>query len=186
MSLKFEHDSLICFVRNVNSRTEKHGEEEKLAVDVSLRLMEPEHWSKVARSLMGIGDDDTKDVTDFLHAQGVLFTKVNWAEEFVFHRINFRMGRTKIATLEDAKVNRFVMEWGKNLGMIFRVQALASSETIGALTGLKTEKRCRVESVYTATEEQLASLEDKEEQTEMKLPAATDDQAQDEHEHETA
>ena len=41
---RFEIERLNCFVRNVNPRTERHGEDEVLAVDVSLRMLEGDQW----------------------------------------------------------------------------------------------------------------------------------------------
>jgi len=148
--MKLNHDSLICHVGKVNGRNEKHGEDTVLAVDVALRLMEPEQWAELAASLWGI---EKQRAAEMLHSlSDMQLDSVTFSGAVVEHKVNFRQSNKKLATLSGAKVNKVVMRWGESLGMTFRVQAQSDGDTIGHLMEAMGEK-VRVELVCTTEDE---------------------------------
>lgn len=132
MAKTFEHDSIVCHVRGVNARKEKHGEEDVLAVDVSLRLMDAGEWDPVLADLLGIHIDSVDEWRD---DNVTKFDSVRFHSTFDEHKANFRFGADLLCSLTHAKINKFVMEF-EDIGVTFRIQATASGDQVGALSEL--------------------------------------------------
>lgn len=152
---QFEHDSLVVHVRNVNPRAEIHGEDEVLAVDVSVRLMMGEagtEWDPVLKDLMGGFGGEVDDLAEICE-------RLPFAAKFEDHKVNFRRSNELIATLVPAKVNKFVLDYD-DIGITFRIQAEADGETIGKICELIGEK-VRLEIVATQGELELVGVDEK-------------------------
>ena len=149
----FEHD-LVVHIQHVNPRTEMHGEDEVLAVDVKVRLMMGEvgtEWDAVLASLIGSASIDIADLTP-------IFKSLPFAADFENHKANFRISTKVIATLVHAKINKFVLEC-EDIGITFRIQAEADGRRVGALSELIGQK-ARLEIVPMQGELDLARQEE--------------------------
>lgn len=125
---------LICHVRHVNSRKEKHGEDEKLAVDVSLRLMMGEtgdEWGAVLAAVLG------EERVALLPEWAKVCNSIRLSLAVENHKVVFKYAPKSriLAALTSAKVNHFVIACD-DLGITFRVQATANGDTVGALAEL--------------------------------------------------
>jgi hypothetical protein len=160
---QFNIDSIVCHVGRPNNRHEKHGEEDILACDVPLRVMEPDDWSKVMACVWECERDkagETLHSLDAMNIEGATFASDN-----ALHTVNFRQSTKKLVTLIDAKVNKVKTAYGEDLGMTFRVQARVSPEQYATLLELWGEKY-RIEITCTG------EAEDDEGQDELELSTA--------------
>lgn len=136
----FEHDKLVAHIRHVNPRTERHGEDEKLACDVSARIMKAEneqHWPEVLQSLC-LGDDEAEGI---VASVADCVVALPFKAAFSDHKVNFWQGNRKPAALVHCKVNK--CRWSSEDGAQFinlRIQAQADGETIGAIAELIDHK----------------------------------------------
>ena len=143
----FEHDKLLAHIRHVNPRTERHGEEEILACDVSTRLMKAENegaWPLVVRQLCL----DQDGALERIDAVADWVVALPFKAAFKDHKVNFWTGNRKPAGLVLAKINK--ARWSSEDGAQFidlRIQAQADGETIGAIAEL-IDHKVRLEVVH--------------------------------------
>lgn len=155
--MPFNHNGLIVLVRNVNIRPEKHGDEDKLAVDVSLWLKpgdDGEQWDAV---LGGLFDMEPDAVSDFVAEEGQRYRTLPLVNRYEDHTVRFYAAQpglfdngAPLAVLSGAKINAFNFEFATEKHddrVLFRVQALADGETVGALAEVLSQW-VRIESVY--------------------------------------
>src|SRR5262245_21754995 len=158
-NFKFEHDSLVCRVGKPVLYSEKHGEDDVNCVAIPLSVIGGEMAAKVAASVWCA---DATHAAEALHNLSTpLMDMVTLNCEVEEHRVNFRSGSKKLATLDHAKLNRMKYKLdnnGTDATMTIRVQAPCSPEVFGVLVGL-WRKQLRIETKYmgeepTAPEEQ--------------------------------
>lgn len=137
MTPRFEHDTLVGLVRNVNPRNEIHGEEEVLAVDVSVWLAPGEggdQWEVVLRQLTG-EDDAAEWVADISN----VLRELPFLQHFEDHKVNFYKGNSKLASLFKAKINQFKFQFATegpkahDDRVVFRIQGETDGKNIGSL-----------------------------------------------------
>lgn len=168
--MKLNNDALICHVQHVNQRMRKNGEDEVLACDIKLRVMEPDDWAVVAAAIWDI--DQTK-AAEMLHSLGAMkLGSIAWDVDGTDHVVHLKHGNKKMATVTNASINKVVFRWGADLGMTLRVQADASGELIGQLATLLHTK------VRLATKWQGVTVPDGEEQVELVVDSTTEETAE--------
>jgi hypothetical protein len=124
-------------VQNVNTRKEKHGEADVLAVDVSLRLMmgaNGTEWDGLLRELLG----DESYIEAFTEYWCGVCSSIIFAKEHEQHRAVFQYApdTASLVTLTHAKVNKYKVDC-EDLGITFRVQASeVGGTTVGKLAEL--------------------------------------------------
>ena len=155
----FEHDALVCHVRHVNPRIEKHGEDDVLSVDVSLRLMMAEAGSEWDPVLADIAGDFAEQISEL----GSIVDRLPFSAAYEEHRVNFRASTTLLASLSHAEVNKFALDY-EDLGLTFRVQASeVDGETVGALSELiGTKVRVEITAMQGELELDASEAEDAE------------------------
>lgn len=145
----FEHDKLLVLLQNINLRTEKHGEEDQLAIDVRIWVAPGEggdQWEAILADLIGGGN---LDPADWVSEQSNVLDALPFARHWEEHICNFWVGTDKVAGLTHAKINRFKMEFATDKHddrIVFRVQAEADGKTVGALSEYIGQK-LRLETV---------------------------------------
>lgn len=166
--MKFDHDQLIAHINDVNPRTERHGDEEKLACDVSVDINKAENetpaspgelstWQQILAELFG--SEHTGAYIDLLAMRTktlAFIDELSIAES----KVNFYAGSKKLAELNFARLNKFV--WHQKDGVEWvtvRMQALADGPTIGKLAQLIGGK-VRVETVVIQSELDLGGGEE--------------------------
>lgn len=137
----FEFELLHCHFQHLNVRTQVHGEDEKLAVDVNLRLMmgdTGDEWTPVLSVLLA--GDDAQELVERM-AGSFESARVTAAYEHykVIFKSTWSESMPELATLTDANINKFTIDLA-DLGMTFRIQAETDSETIGKLSELINRK----------------------------------------------
>jgi len=140
MSNTFEFDTLVVLIRSVNLRTEKHGEDDHLAVDIGLWLEPGEGGDQWEAVLSNVLDMDPQASTEFMQQVAEKgSTKFMIGKNFELHTAKFWASTKLLATLSAAKVNKFVMEWANDTHddrVLFRIQAEADGKSVGKLADL--------------------------------------------------
>ena len=135
----FEHSALPVHVRNVNPRMETHGTDDRLAVDVSLRLMMGEtgdEWDKVLRSLLGVDSDF--DVESWMVTTGTYADGLPFKAKYEGYTCRLMIGSAELASIK-GKINSFHLDF-IDLGLTFRLQGEVDEDTSGKLCGLMKHK----------------------------------------------
>lgn len=146
----FVHDKLVVLVRTVNIRTEVHGEDEHLAVDVGLWL-EPgeggEQWDQVMADVLDMPADQASEFLTQVASHGA--TKYQLGATYDLHTVKFWAGSKKLAQMPTAKINKFVHEYANEKHderVLFRVQAEADGQVVAALSEL-IGRKVRIETL---------------------------------------
>lgn len=155
--MAFEHDALVAHIRHVNPRTERHGEDEILACDVSARLLVSDNAGKVWDQVVLNACMDDQDAA--LHLAGIAdyVAGIPFLATWSGCKVNFWISNTKLAALGFAKINK--VKWARDEGIDhidLRIQAQADGETMGALAEL-IGRRVRIEVVQPQAELDLAA-----------------------------
>lgn len=108
---KLEIDALIASITNINPRIEKHGKEDRLAVDITLYLDpedgSPESWRDLYAALLdehAEGDAPVDAANEIAH----LLKKVPFAAEYREHVVAFWISTRQLVRWPSAKVHAFV------------------------------------------------------------------------------
>lgn len=142
-----------ALVKNINPRTENHGDDPVLACDVSLEFtasnkllmqMDPKLLACLYQKEAANADEEVQDrleldEEDFLpHRKFPLLGVIPWHYEgagYTFQLMDERLSGTEITQVKDCKVNNFKVECkdGGTVILTVRVQGYPTEETIGDL-----------------------------------------------------
>lgn len=157
----FDHDKLIAYVETVNPRTEKHGEESQLAIDVTVRVTKAENpgtWTELLDEL--IEDMDPVEAMETLDGLAESIKAALFVAEAAQQKVNFWQGNRKPASLTDAKINKVTWRCDKGAHYLtMRIQSEADGDQTGAICELLGQK-IRLEIVSTQQELPLGERDD--------------------------
>lgn len=150
MAKGFQHE-FTGYVRSVKANNDKHGDEDKLAVDMSLRVMldTGDEWDQMFPDLLG---KLAKHAEDMLLA----LKKLDFSREFEDHVVELSTDAERIITLHDVKLSKFSMP-SQDIGITFNVHAPAEGPEIGILSELLNQS-VRVKTMGRQIE--MASMSD--------------------------
>lgn len=153
--MEFDHEKLIVHVDSVNPRTERHGEEEKLAADLGVRLMKAENeevWDQIIVEVFHGQEDALAIIESMSHHVSKLQFNASCGDS----KVNVWQGNRKPAAMVQAKINKFTWETKDGAQFLgIRIQALMEGETVGALAELIGQK-IRLETRVLQTEMDLS------------------------------
>lgn len=166
---KFELSKVMINLLHMNIREEKHGEESVPAVDLTMSMrtgndcLDALYGPGVRDSFYAPPDLDDADLADQGNADVPIrirhpnIPKIRWEGEQMNTEVRFPygLGLGNDIVLQDAKVNKFVLELldGGTVVHTWRVQSVATPDQIGRLAERVNAKTVEVEITYNEPEE---------------------------------
>lgn len=165
--MQLNHDKIVCQITNINPRSEIHGEDFVLALDIAVTVS-PEDGPAFTEVIRALGMlDEGEDLAAYLEGMRAILREAPFAAEFEGHKVRFWQSTKNIATFPSADINKFRLQFpsdaSKGMSLSFRVQAVTTGAQVGKLAELLKAK-VRLEVVANQEELDLDNTGDAEEQ----------------------
>ena len=141
-------DPLIAEITNLNLRLEKHGEEDRLAIDISLYCEAESNTEETWQSLHGslLEDDPTAEAVNATLELAHVLEKIPFSAHYRDHMVTFWVSTQKIAKYGKARVHSFVEKPKKGkTGVAFKVSSICETDDLPELAEYLIDGLIRLE-----------------------------------------